>query len=70
MPQVVGRNGGEGTLAHWPTSSGMMTIEEASCEVLKYLNKSWESLSASGGSIFCFNIGIHLSSNVHERDAI
>lgn len=52
MLQVVGRNGGESTLAHWPTSSGMMTIEEASCEVLKYLDKSWESVSASGGSFF------------------
>lgn len=67
MLQVVGRNGGESTLAHWPTSSGMMTIEEASCEVLKYLDKSWESVSASGGSVFWFDIdvmSIHLLSSM------
>ncbi|XP_043716705.1 sacsin isoform X2 [Telopea speciosissima] len=45
--QVVGRNCGEDTLAHWPISPGMMTIEGASCEVLKYLDKIWGSLSAS-----------------------
>ncbi|KAF5200676.1 Sacsin, partial [Thalictrum thalictroides] len=45
--QVVGLNGGEDTLAHWPISSGMMTIEEASCEVLSYLDKMWGSLSSS-----------------------
>ncbi|KAJ4961747.1 hypothetical protein NE237_021657 [Protea cynaroides] len=45
--QIVGRNCGEDTLAHWPTSPGMMTIEGASCEILKYLNKIWGSLSAS-----------------------
>ncbi|XP_077231071.1 zinc finger, C3HC4 type (RING finger) family protein [Tasmannia lanceolata] len=48
--QVIGRNSGEDTLAHWPTSSGMMTIEEASCEVLKYLDKTRPSLSASDTS--------------------
>ncbi|KAK1273593.1 hypothetical protein QJS04_geneDACA019168 [Acorus gramineus] len=44
--QVVGRNNGEDTLAHWPVTVGMMTIEEATCEVLKYLDKAWESLSS------------------------
>ncbi|XP_059447074.1 uncharacterized protein LOC132178626 isoform X3 [Corylus avellana] len=45
--QVIGRNGGEDTLAHWPTASGLMTIDEACCEVLKYLDKVWGSLSSS-----------------------
>ncbi|XAR63998.1 hypothetical protein NMG60_11024176 [Bertholletia excelsa] len=45
--QVIGRNNGEDTLAHWPTTLGLMTIEEASFEVLKYLDKVWGSLSAS-----------------------
>ncbi|KAJ4822812.1 hypothetical protein Tsubulata_015814 [Turnera subulata] len=45
--QVIGRNGGEDTLAHWPITSGMLTIDEASCEVLKYLDKAWDSLSSS-----------------------
>lgn len=46
--QVVGRNNGEDTLAHWPTSSGMMSIEAASFEILKYLNKIWGTLSSAG----------------------
>ncbi|KAK6241558.1 hypothetical protein SCA6_006947 [Theobroma cacao] len=45
--QIIGKNGGEDTLAHWPTASGMMTIDDASCEVLKYLDKTWGSLSSS-----------------------
>ncbi|KAL6189694.1 hypothetical protein ACLB2K_036097 [Fragaria x ananassa] len=45
--QIIGRNGGEDTLAHWPTVSGMMTVDDASCEVLKYLDKIWNSLSSS-----------------------
>lgn len=45
--QVIGRNGGEDTLAHWPIASGMMTIDETCCEVLKYLANVWDSLSAS-----------------------
>ncbi|XP_057477891.1 uncharacterized protein LOC130765480 [Actinidia eriantha] len=45
--QVIGRNSGEDTLAHWPTASGLMTIEEASFEVLKYLDTVWGSLSSS-----------------------
>ncbi|KAK9117869.1 hypothetical protein Scep_015962 [Stephania cephalantha] len=44
--QAVGRNGGEDTLVHWPMSSGTMTIEGASCEILKYLDKIWGSLAA------------------------
>lgn len=54
VPQIIGRNGGEDTLAHWPTASGMMTIDEASCEVLKYLDKIWNSLSSSGRLHSCF----------------
>lgn len=56
--QIVGKNGGEDTLAHWPTASGMMTIDEASCEVLKYLDNIWNSLSSSGrlhSWLFFFN---------------
>ncbi|KAK9106331.1 hypothetical protein Syun_022342 [Stephania yunnanensis] len=44
--QAVGRNGGEDTLVHWPMASGTMTIEGASCEILKYLDKIWGSLAA------------------------
>ncbi|KAI3921040.1 hypothetical protein MKX01_036019 [Papaver californicum] len=45
--EIVGKNGGEDTLAHWLTVSGMMTVEEASCEILRYTDKIWSSLSAS-----------------------
>lgn len=45
--QVIGKNNGEDTLAHWPSSLGVMTVEEASCEILKYLDKIWGSLSPS-----------------------
>ncbi|KAH7692178.1 sacsin protein [Dioscorea alata] len=45
--QVVGRNNGEDTLAHWPTTSGMMTVEDACVEILKYLEKVWGTLSSS-----------------------
>ncbi|RVW65135.1 hypothetical protein CK203_035785 [Vitis vinifera] len=55
------RNGGEDTLAHWPTASGMMTIDEASCEVLKYLDKVWGSLSSSGHHSFRPNLSGHIS---------
>ncbi|KAK7349013.1 hypothetical protein VNO80_23837 [Phaseolus coccineus] len=44
--QVIGRNGGEDTLAHWPIASGM-NIEECTCKILKYLDKIWGSLSSS-----------------------
>lgn len=50
VQQTIGRNCGEDTLAHWPTASGMMTVDEAACEVLKYLDKIWGSLSSSGKS--------------------
>lgn len=53
--QVIGINGGEDTLAHWPTASDMMTVDEASCEVLKYLDKVWSSLSSSGSHLLCFS---------------
>ncbi|CAI9097022.1 OLC1v1033309C2 [Oldenlandia corymbosa var. corymbosa] len=45
--QFIGRNHGEDTLAHWPAASGGKTIDEASFEVLTYLEKIWGSLSAS-----------------------
>ncbi|WCJ40041.1 Zinc finger C3HC4 type (RING finger) family protein [Euphorbia peplus] len=45
--QVIGRNGGEDTLAHWPTTSGVMTVDEASCAVLKYLDSVWDSFSSA-----------------------
>ncbi|XVE66342.1 hypothetical protein DITRI_Ditri08aG0072500 [Diplodiscus trichospermus] len=45
--QIIGKNGGEDTLAHWPTISGMMTIDDASYEVLKYLDRIWGSLTSS-----------------------
>ncbi|KAL3502258.1 hypothetical protein ACH5RR_036707 [Cinchona calisaya] len=45
--QVIGRNNGEDTLAHWPAASGSKTIDEASFEVLKYLENVWGSLSSS-----------------------
>lgn len=48
---MIGRNGGENTLAHWPTASGMMTVDEASCSVLRYLDRVSGSLSSSGNSI-------------------
>lgn len=45
--QVIGKNGGEDTLAHWPIASGLKNIEECTCEILKYLDKIWGSLSPS-----------------------
>ncbi|KAK1380492.1 Sacsin [Heracleum sosnowskyi] len=45
--KVIGRNFGEDTLAHWPTASSLMTVDKASFEVLKYLEKIWDSLSSS-----------------------
>ncbi|CAF2017384.1 unnamed protein product [Brassica napus] len=45
--QVIGRNGGEDTLAHWPNDPDVMTVDVASCEVLKYLEKVWGSLTSS-----------------------
>ncbi|KDP43312.1 hypothetical protein JCGZ_24233 [Jatropha curcas] len=45
--QVIGRSGGEDTLAHWPTALGVMTVNEASCTVLRYLDSIWGSLSSS-----------------------
>lgn len=48
LTQVIGRNGGEDTLSHWPISVGIMTINEASCEVLKYLERIWSTLSSLG----------------------
>ncbi|WOK94827.1 sacsin [Canna indica] len=45
--QVVGRDNGEDTLAHWPTSTGIMTVEDAFLEILKYMDKIWGTLSSS-----------------------
>eukprot|EP00257_Ricinus_communis_P020409 XP_015579634.1 sacsin isoform X1 [Ricinus communis] len=45
--EVVGRNGGEDTLAQWPTTPGVMTVDEAFCTVLRYLDRVWGSLSSS-----------------------
>lgn len=66
--QVIGRNGGEDTLAHWPTSSGMMAVDEASCEVLKYLDKVWSSLSSSGTPLLLllFHFLIHGPNPLHK----
>uniref|UniRef100_A0A0D3DDE0 RING-type domain-containing protein n=1 Tax=Brassica oleracea var. oleracea TaxID=109376 RepID=A0A0D3DDE0_BRAOL len=48
--QVIGRNGGEDTLAHWPNDPDVMTVDVASCEVLKYLEKVWGSLTSSAAN--------------------
>lgn len=45
--QIVGKDGGGDTLAHWPTAANMISVEDAACEVLKYLDKVWASLSSS-----------------------
>ncbi|KAK9663814.1 hypothetical protein RND81_14G000300 [Saponaria officinalis] len=45
--QTVGKDGGGDSLAHWSTAANMMTVEDAACEVLKYLDKVWASLSSS-----------------------
>ncbi|CAN8264910.1 unnamed protein product [Cochlearia groenlandica] len=45
--QIIGRNGGEDTLAHWPNDPGVMTVDFASCEILKYLEKVWGTLTSS-----------------------
>lgn len=45
--EVIGRNNGEDTLAHWPTEPGMMTIEDASLDIFRYLEKVWGTLSSS-----------------------
>ncbi|KAH9612108.1 hypothetical protein KSS87_002588 [Heliosperma pusillum] len=45
--QTVGKDGGGDALAHWSTAPSMMTVEDAACEVLKYLDKAWASLTSS-----------------------
>ncbi|KAF8769255.1 hypothetical protein HU200_006764 [Digitaria exilis] len=45
--QIVGRGNGEDTLAHWPTSSGIMTVEDAFQQILQYLDKIWGTISFS-----------------------
>ncbi|KAJ0674652.1 putative transcription factor C2H2 family [Helianthus annuus] len=45
--QAIGRNFGEDTLAHWPNGSGLISVEEASFEIFKYLDKIWGTLSSS-----------------------
>lgn len=56
LVQVMGINGGEDTLAHWPASTGMKSIEEASCEVLTYLDSVWSSLSVAGQYVILVQI--------------
>jgi len=48
MKQIVGRGNGEDTLAHWPTSAVIMTVEDAFLQVLQYLDKIWGTISSSG----------------------
>lgn len=62
MSQIIGRNSGEDTLSHWPTASGLKTIDEASIDVLKYLDKNWGSLSSSGGFLLV-NLFIYVDMN-------
>lgn len=45
--QSVGRGNGEDTLAHWPSSSGIMTVEDAFLQILQYLDKVWGTISSS-----------------------
>ncbi|XP_074588626.1 LOW QUALITY PROTEIN: uncharacterized protein LOC141844465 [Curcuma longa] len=45
--QVVGKDNGEDTLAHWPTSTDIMTVEDAFSDILKYMDKIWGTLSSS-----------------------
>ncbi|KAL6844366.1 hypothetical protein ACP4OV_026039 [Aristida adscensionis] len=45
--QIVGRGNGEDTLAHWPTSQGIMTVEDAFLQILQYLDKIWGTISSS-----------------------
>ncbi|CAH9144035.1 unnamed protein product [Cuscuta epithymum] len=51
--QIIGRNGGEDILSHWPTVSGSKTIVEASIEVLEYLQNVWGTLSSSDIKALC-----------------
>ncbi|GJU30653.1 hypothetical protein Tco_1174242 [Tanacetum coccineum] len=37
----------EDTQAHWPTESGLITVEEASFDIFKFLDKIWGTLSSS-----------------------
>ncbi|CAO2037010.1 unnamed protein product [Urochloa humidicola] len=45
--QIVGKGNGEDTLAHWPSSSGIMTVEDAFQRILQYLDKIWGTISFS-----------------------
>lgn len=45
---MVGRDNGEDTLAHWPRSSGVISVEGAFLAVLQFLDKIWGTLSSSG----------------------
>ena len=62
--QVVGRNNGEDSLARWPTTSGMMAVEDACVEILKYLEKVWGTLSSSGW-YKCDASNINLMFSIH-----
>ncbi|KAI5066266.1 hypothetical protein GOP47_0018890 [Adiantum capillus-veneris] len=43
--QNLGACDGEDILARWPSADDMITVEDAFLEILKYLEKHWESLS-------------------------
>ncbi|KAL8224267.1 hypothetical protein R6Q57_019742 [Mikania cordata] len=45
--QAIGKNFGEDTLAHWPNGTGLISVEEATFEIFKYLDKIWGTLSSS-----------------------
>ncbi|GJZ89640.1 reverse transcriptase [Tanacetum coccineum] len=45
--KAIGKKFGEDTQAHWPTESGLITVEEASFEIFKFLDKIWGTLSSS-----------------------
>ncbi|CAD6261751.1 unnamed protein product [Miscanthus lutarioriparius] len=45
--RIVGKGNGEDTLAHWPTSAGIMTVEDAFLQVLQYFDKIWGTISSS-----------------------
>lgn len=44
----MGERDGEDILARWPSVDGMMRVEDAFLEILKYLDKCWEGLSSHG----------------------
>lgn len=53
--QFTGRNGGEDTLAHWPIASGVLTVDDATLQILNFLDKAWSSLSSSGSFLLLYS---------------